>query len=89
MNNIKPNYFVGIRTPWNLEDPENWRKTHRLGSKLWFFGGLILFFSILVSPVTIHEYILCAGVFILCAVPFAYSYRIFSTHKASSSNDIK
>src|SRR5690606_30794093 len=43
MNNIKPNYFVGIRTPWTLDDEENWRMTHHLASKIWFFGGLIMF----------------------------------------------
>jgi uncharacterized membrane protein len=30
MNNIKPNYFVGIRTPWTLESEDTWRATHRL-----------------------------------------------------------
>src|SRR5580658_11104012 len=28
-HSIKPNYFVGIRVPWTLEDPDNWRATHR------------------------------------------------------------
>src|SRR4030095_9258629 len=30
LGNLRPNYFVGIRTPWTLEDPESWRGTHRL-----------------------------------------------------------
>jgi uncharacterized membrane protein len=87
MNNIKPNYFVGIRTPWNLEDQENWRKTHYLGSKLWFFGGLILFVLILISPVTMTQYILFSGIFVLCVVPFVYSYRMFAAGKTSSPKD--
>lgn len=33
------NYFVGIRTPWTLEDPEVWRQTHRLGGSLFAAGG--------------------------------------------------
>src|SRR4051794_14598450 len=24
LGNLRPNYFVGIRTPWTLEDPETW-----------------------------------------------------------------
>ncbi len=39
---MKPNYFVGIRTPWTLESESNWRKTHRLGGKLFMVGGLII-----------------------------------------------
>ena len=30
------------RTPWTLEDEDNWRKTHHLASKIWFIGGLIM-----------------------------------------------
>ncbi len=42
---MKPNYFVGIRTPWTLESETNWRKTHRLGGKLFMVGGLIITMS--------------------------------------------
>ncbi|SFW86593.1 SdpI family protein [Chitinophaga sancti] len=34
--NVKPNRFIGIRTPWTLADEEIWRKTNRVCSK-WFF----------------------------------------------------
>ncbi len=27
MRNIKPNYFIGLRLPWTLEDDENWAAT--------------------------------------------------------------
>ena len=47
LGNVRPNYFVGIRTPWTLENPETWRATHRLGGRLMFFGALIL----LVAPI--------------------------------------
>ena len=39
---IKPNYFIGIRTPWTLENEEVWKKTHLIGGKLWFVGGLLM-----------------------------------------------
>ncbi len=42
MNNIKPNFFVGIRLPWTLNDKNNWRQTHHLAGKLWFLGGIVL-----------------------------------------------
>src|SRR5258705_639986 len=40
--NIKPNYFAGIRLPWTLNNDENWKKTHLLGGKLLFGGGLLI-----------------------------------------------
>ena len=32
MNDIKPNYFVGIRTPWTLESEDTWKETHKMAS---------------------------------------------------------
>ncbi|MEJ7685332.1 MAG: SdpI family protein [Segetibacter sp.] len=42
MYSVKQNYFVGIRTPRTLESEDIWRKTHQLGGKLWFAGGLLI-----------------------------------------------
>ena len=49
LQTVKPNYFIGIRTPWTLENEETWRKTHRLGGKLWLVGGLITIFIAFVA----------------------------------------
>lgn len=43
MENIKPNWFFGIRTPWTINDEEIWAKTHKLGSKMFFGFGVSLF----------------------------------------------
>jgi uncharacterized membrane protein len=34
MGKTKPNYFIGIRTPWTLENPAVWEKTHAEGAKI-------------------------------------------------------
>ena len=39
---IKPNYFIGVRTPWTLENEVTWKETHKLAGKLWFLGGLLI-----------------------------------------------
>jgi uncharacterized membrane protein len=39
---MKPNFIMGIRTPWTLSDDENWRKTHRFGGPVMVIGGLII-----------------------------------------------
>ena len=38
----RPGFFVGIRTPWALIDPENWIATHRLAARTWVAAGAIL-----------------------------------------------
>jgi uncharacterized membrane protein len=39
---VRPNWFVGIRTPWTLASDEVWRRTHRLAALLMVGGGLLL-----------------------------------------------
>ncbi|HZV13346.1 MAG TPA: DUF1648 domain-containing protein, partial [Candidatus Kapabacteria bacterium] len=33
MRTLRPNYFVGIRTPWTIDNPEVWIRTHDVGGK--------------------------------------------------------
>lgn len=77
MNNIKPNYFVGIRTPWTLDDEENWRMTHHLGSKVWFFGGLIMFALVMFLPTEYVSYVIGFSVIPLAGIPIFYSFYLF------------
>jgi uncharacterized membrane protein len=39
---VRPNWFVGIRTPWTLASDDVWRRTHRLAAVLMVGGGLLL-----------------------------------------------
>jgi uncharacterized membrane protein len=77
MNNVKPNYFVGIRTPWTLNDEENWRMTHHLGSKIWFFGGLVMFTLIMFLPVKYISYVIGLSIIPLAGIPIFYSFYLF------------
>ncbi|MGN5649163.1 SdpI family protein [Bacillus sp. Brlt_9] len=45
MQQCKPNFFMGIKTPWTLSSEEVWRKTHRLGSKIMMIGGIAIMIS--------------------------------------------
>lgn len=42
MGKIRPNWFVGIRTPWTLSSKASWNKTHRLGGRLFILMGLTI-----------------------------------------------
>lgn len=52
MYNIKPNYFVGMRLPWTLNDDENWKQTHRIAGKVWVAGGIFICLLSFLVPVT-------------------------------------
>jgi len=45
LTRVRPNWFTGIRTPWTLDDPVVWRKTHRLGGYLMVLAGLVFLLS--------------------------------------------
>ena len=38
----RPGFFVGIRTPWAIMDPDNWIATHRYGGRIMLAAGLAL-----------------------------------------------
>jgi len=84
MNNLKPNWFAGLRLPWTLENEDNWRRTHQLASKLWFAGGLLMALCGFVLPFKAAFASLIVIGLILVIVPGVFSYRIYknetSTH---------
>ena len=43
------NRTAGIKLHWTMGNDENWQKTHRLGGKIWFWSGLVIVASALLS----------------------------------------
>ena len=80
---IKPNYFIGIKTPWTLENEEVWKKTHQLGGKLWFVGGLLMALTF-VLPNKIQFYTFMGIVAVITIVPIVYSYLEFKKTKTDN-----
>ena len=77
MYNIKPNYFAGIRLPWTLNSDENWRKTHLLGGKLMFGGGLLITVISLFTSFQVSIIILFAILFLVILITCIYSYNLY------------
>ena len=50
LGRVRPNFFVGIRTPWTLADDTVWRRTHRLAGKTFFAGGLLSLAAVAALP---------------------------------------
>lgn len=82
LTRIRPNFFVGYRTPWALSSDENWRKTHRLAGPLFVVGGLALALAGALGGA-----FMVPGVIILLAatlVPFVYSYRLWRAEQGGA-----
>ncbi len=77
MHSIKPNYFVGFRIPWTLENEENWRKTHQLASKIWFAGGIILAITSLLVTNQAIIFVFLSGIGVMVIIPAVYSYNLY------------
>lgn len=45
MGNIRPNWFVSVRTPWMLSSKLSWNKTHHLAGLVFIAGGVGLIVS--------------------------------------------
>ena len=72
----QPNYFIGIRTPWTLEDDQNWQATNRLAARLYIWSVPVSLLGLLI-PGAAPLFLLLAGLgpaLIACA----YSYLSFA-----------
>ncbi len=47
MEHAEPNWFIGIRTPWTMSSDSVWKKTHRMGGKLFKLAGIVSMIGIL------------------------------------------
>lgn len=87
MPNIKPNYFAGIRLPWTLENPDNWKKTHALAGKLWFSGGLIMAITCLLIPSKMAFIFFIVITAVITIIPCIFSYRLYKRNKTLNINN--
>lgn len=76
VEHAKPNWTIGIRTPWTLEDPTVWEKTHLLSGKLFKGAALISLFGLLLPAFSFYFIIIPVIAVSLFAV--IYSYAIFN-----------
>ena len=73
----RPNYTIGIKVPWTLDDEENWNKTHRFAGKLWVICGIIT----LVTAFLNIPWIFFALIPVITVVPIVYSYILYKNKK--------
>jgi len=74
---IKPNYFIGIRTPWTLENEIIWKETHKFGGKMWLIGGIIVVITSLTLEKQLNFILFMIITGIITVIPITYSYFKF------------
>jgi uncharacterized membrane protein len=78
MTKLRPNYFIGIRTPWTLESNEVWTKTHRVAGRLMVMGGCLMLVLCWVVPLEQYVYwVLLPVVAAFSIFSILYSYVIY------------
>ena len=75
MGKLRPNYFAGIRTPWTLESPTVWTKTHQFGGRVMVAGGICMIIATFVLPPQLYVYCFLLPFTVLIGIiPLVYSY---------------
>jgi uncharacterized membrane protein len=72
LRRAKPNWFIGIRTPWTLSNEQVWTETHRVGSLGFAIAGALSLFG-LVFPSQAFLFII-VPLLIVAVYTVAYSY---------------
>lgn len=79
----RPNYLLGIRTPWTLTSDLSWTRTHRVGGRLFMLEGAILVASGLLdvgSGALLG--LIIGGLALIVGIMFAYSYVVWKDDPA-------
>lgn len=73
MPRIRSNWFMGIRTPWTLDNERVWRATHRVGGRTCVAAGLVMALAALL-PEPLRQGTAGAALAVAVVVPLVYSY---------------
>lgn len=83
---VRQNYTLDIKTPWALDDPDNWRRTHRFGGACFMVVGvslIVLGFLGGILPETWILAVIMVLAIVSVAAMYVYSYLIW--HKSHNS----
>ena len=79
---VRPNYFIGVRTPWTLENENVWKKTHHMAGRLWMVSGiLIAILSFVISNNFALVIVFTSLIAVMALVPIVFSYIEYRKEK--------
>ncbi len=77
LSKCRRNYTVGIKLPWTLDNDENWDRTHRIGSRCFILGGILILCDTMIQKL----WIIGLAIFIVTVIPIACSYGLYRRGK--------
>jgi uncharacterized membrane protein len=83
MENARPNWFIGIRTPWTLSSENVWNKTHKLGGKLYKASGIIALLGVFAGDLSI--FFVLIPIILVSFYLTIYSYVEYGKEKSQNS----
>ncbi len=86
ISNVRPNWFVGIRTPWTLSSEQVWRKTHQLAGKLMVIAGITGFILCLWVPQAALIWVFLIMILGSTLGPAIYSYFLYQQQSQPEGN---
>jgi uncharacterized membrane protein len=72
IENVKRNWFIGIRTPWTLSSDRVWERTHKIGGKLFKIAGIVALAAVFYETAAI--FFILVPVIIVSIFTVVYSY---------------
>jgi uncharacterized membrane protein len=69
----RPNWFVGIRTPWTLSNDRVWERTHRVGGYAIAAAGVVMLATLFLAPTYVMPITIAVGM-ITTVFVLGYSY---------------
>lgn len=78
----QPNWIAGLRLPWTMRDPNNWRRTHLWTGRLMMLGGAVALAAALVNPLPPLLFsVVIASVLVPLLAGIAISYAMARRHR--------
>lgn len=74
MGKVRQNYFVGLKTPWTLNDPEVWQKSQRFAGWMFVLAGLAFIIEGVVWIAIVPVFIV--AIVLMVVAPIVYSYLL-------------
>lgn len=74
---LRPNWFIGIRTPWTLSSTSAWTRTHRLGGGLMVLLGVAILAAASLGGAALARAVMLVGLGLFLVWTMIYSYWVW------------
>ncbi len=74
LGKIRPNWFVGVRTPWTLSSKRSWVRTHRVAGWLFTLSGILFLALAIIGIGAAMVWIMLSVLGVMVVFLVVYSY---------------